>query len=411
MRKIIPFLITSIILGLPLYGEDSDTAGSSTKEITTEAPSLPPFKAFTGKINRNKVRMRLSSNLDSPIIKELNKGDMIVVIGETEDFYAIQPSSDIKGYIYRTLVLDNVVEGNHVNVRLEPNLDAPVIAQLNGGDRVEGKISPQNNKWMQIVPPKTTRFFVSRDFVEKIGDAHLLETITRRRQEATSLLNDTFELAQTELQKPYDEIQFEQVVGGFRKVIDQYNDFPEQVGQAKEYLTAAQEEYLKKKVAYLEAHHQNTSKLKDKLATQQRRLKELETQAKTPNNQPEPIAVTYQEPQQKPMPAKMTVWLPVEENIYTAWCRQRGACTKEQFYAAQRSEGITLRGIVEPYTRAVKNKPGDYVLVNSSHLPIAYLYSTHVNLQEHVGHEVAVLVAPRPNNQFAFPAYYVIEAD
>lgn len=49
-------------------------------------------------------------------------------------------------------MLDNTIEGNRVNVRLEPNLEAPIIAQLNAGDKIEGQISALNSKWYEITP-------------------------------------------------------------------------------------------------------------------------------------------------------------------------------------------------------------------------------------------------------------------
>ncbi|MGK3946699.1 hypothetical protein ABK046_51100, partial [Streptomyces caeruleatus] len=80
-------------------------------------------------------------------LRELNKDDLLVIVSEKDDFYGIQVPQDIKAFVYRTFVLDNVVEGNHVNIRLEPTLEAPVIAQLNSGERVDGVISPLNSKW------------------------------------------------------------------------------------------------------------------------------------------------------------------------------------------------------------------------------------------------------------------------
>jgi len=44
-------------------------------------------------------------------------------------------------------------------------------------------------------------------------------------------------------------------------------------------------------------------------------------------------------------------------------------------------------------------------------LGVAYLYSTQVNLEDFVGKRVTLLVSPRPNNNFAFPAYYVFEVE
>lgn len=418
MRKFIPYLVTLFSLGIPLFAEapltDEETLPTQTnseaataKEPVVKLPQ-PPFKAFTGKVSRNKVRLRVQPTLDGAIVRELNKGDMIVVVGETDDYYAVQAPADLKGYIYRTLVLDSVVEGNNVNVRLEPSLDSPIISQLNAGDKVDGRISPQNNKWMEILPPANTRFFVSKDFIEKAGDANLLATINRRKNDVNTLLQQTTDEAEEQLQKPYEQIQIDPVIAGFKKVIDNYAEFPEQVSTAKDRLTATQEEFLKKKVAYLEEQNRLKS---ESLRTNINRARE-------PQKQPEqikPVQEFVEKPVAQPIEnqktAKMATWDPVEDKLYQAWCRQRGYCSREDYYSSQRAEAISLRGVIEPYNRPVKNKPGDYVLVNSGHLPIAYLYSSFVNLQDYVGQEISIEVTPRPNNQFAFPAYFVLDVN
>jgi hypothetical protein len=110
--------------------------------------------------------------------------------------------------------------------------------------------------------------------------------------------------------------------------------------------------------------------------------------------------------------SKMAVWEPVEQTIYAAWMHHNPTGTPEEFYREQKQQSVSLRGIIEPYTRTIKNKPGDYILINeSTHLPIAYLYSTQINLQSMVGHAVTLHGSARANNNFAFPAYYVLSVE
>src|ERR1700722_9838279 len=84
------------------------------------ADALP----FTGKVNGNKVRLRLQSTLESQVVRELNKGDLLIVTGDTGEFYAVQPPAGLRGFVFRTFVLDQVVEGDHVNIRAEPSMEA-----------------------------------------------------------------------------------------------------------------------------------------------------------------------------------------------------------------------------------------------------------------------------------------------
>ena len=112
------------------------------------------FKAFTGKVNGNAVRMRLKADIESDIIRELEKNEFITVLGQHGDFYAVAPPADMKAFVFRSFILDNVVEGNRVNVRLSPDLNAHVVGHLDAGDKILGSLCSDNNKWYKIAPPQ-----------------------------------------------------------------------------------------------------------------------------------------------------------------------------------------------------------------------------------------------------------------
>lgn len=381
----------------------------------TQQTSAEPFKTFTGKVARSKVRIRAQAKLDSPIVREMNKDDMFIVLDEVDDFYAIQPPAGTKAYIFRTFVLDNVVEGTKVNVRLEPDVDAPIIAQLNGGDHVEGSVSTLNSKWLEISPPSSTRFYVAKEYVEKIGDASLMAKIERRRDEVNLLLNSTALGAQKEMEKEFPDIDLSGAYANYNKVISSYADFPDQVARARDLLNKLQNDYMQKKIPYLEAKASGSSQMSEQMKTQQQKLVQLEGQLqkeranKTNNAFPANSKGSAPKTNNNGITDKMSVWMPVEQSLYETWANQNANGTQEDFYQEQSQKVIVLKGIVEPYARVVKNKPGDYVLMNqTSHLPIAFIYSTRVNLQDRVGQEITVYAAPRPNNNFAFPAYFVL---
>ena len=397
------------------YSQSSTDSDAAVPEIRQEAPAQP-FSPFTGKLTKNKVRMRLLPNLDSPIIKELAQGDMLIVIGETEDFYAVQPPAGTKAFVFRTYVLDNQIEASRVNVRLEPDLDAPIIAQMRQGDKVDGTISTINNKWLEITPPPSARFYVAKDYVEKLGDSSMLSMIERKRDEVNMLLSTTYLASQTELQKPFPEINLDGVYANLNRVINEYSAFPEQVARARELISSTQDNYLQKKISYLEAktkvvqddwQNKNTQ-LNEQMKSQQQKLSQLEQQLKKSKGAAPYIAQNAQ----SGVSNKMNAWVPVEEALYATWTKDNGNRSQDDFYSDQEKHAVEIRGIIEPYNRVIKNKPGDYILVNqTNHLPIAYLYSTKVNLQDRVGHEVTVHGVVRDNHNFAFPAYFVLEVE
>lgn len=343
---------------------------------------------FTGKVKGRKVRLRLQADLDSRIIKELNKNDLISVVGEKGDFWMVEAPLGFKAYVFRSFVLDNVVEGNRVNVRLEPNLDAPIIGHLNAGDRVEGVISPINNKWLEITPPEETHFYVAKDLVEYAGGPELKAQVDKRRVSVEQILDSTSALSSSEIQKPFDEIDFDRVCKGYNVVISDYTDFPEYVDQAKESLAAFQEAYLQKQITHLESKNKNETEV-------------AKAEESSLDALPESV---YQ------VSDKMKMWLPVEQALFSSWAKLGENQTLDQYYEEQKLAAVTLTGIVEAYTSPVKSKPGDFIIKDKD-LPVAYVYSTVVNLQSLNGKQVKLIASPRPNNNFAFPAYFVLAVE
>lgn len=382
MQPFKTILATALLLQTPVICDESNSSTDLPRiEIQTS------FSPFTGRATKSKVRMRAQPSLDAQVVRELSKGELLIVTGETEEFYAVEPPSDIKGYVFRTFILDNKVEGNRVNVRLTPSTDAPVIGQLNHGEPVDGTISPLNNKWLEIAPPSNSKFYVAKEYMEKVGDPNYMAKIAKRRDEVNALLNSTYLISQQEFQKSFPEINLDRIQGNYQQIVREYSDFPEQSGRAKELLAELQENYVKAKIAYLEA-----------------KVKETPITTTTRN---EPVAVVTQ-PNYPEVLTHVNYWLPQEESIYAAWSNDNQG-TIEEFYAIQSNEGQTVTGVLEPYSRTIKNKPGDFMLVDkATHQPLAFLYSTKLNLQNYVGREVTFLVSPRPNHNFAYPAYFVI---
>ncbi len=107
---------------------------------------------------------------------------------------------------------------------------------------------------------------------------------------------------------------------------------------------------------------------------------------------------------------RMKMWEPVEESLYLGWASRNEDRSMDEFYDEQKQSAETISGIVEAYSAPVKRKPGDFILKDKD-LPLAYIYSTHINLQDYVGKKVTLRVAPRANNNFAFKAWFVLSVE
>lgn len=335
-----------------------------------------PFVPFTGKIIRNKVRLRLQPNVESEVVRELSSQEMLLVTGEENSFYVVTPPEHVKAFVFRTFVLDDKIEGHRVNVRLKPDLESPIIGQLNAGDPVNGRICPSNNKWVEIDPPATVRFYVAKEFVEKVGDAQYLPTLQCKKAEATRKLDLIQNKVQQTLSHPCDVGCFDEAIADCDALIACYKECPQQVEKAKELKLMIQEACLQQ----------------SKKAACSTPVEEASV----------PVKSSFS-----------TVWKAAEQARFEQWAAECDpAASMQDFYQKEKQGAVALRGVVQPFNRPLKNKPGDYLLVDKkSHIPIAYLYSTIIDLQEQVGKEIVVLGAPRPNNHFAYPAFHAMAVE
>lgn len=368
-------------------------------EVAKVEPKKEPiknedFQSFTGKIVGKKVRMRLQPSLESYIVQELNKDDLFVVSGEDNGFYSVEPSPDTKAFVFRGFIIDGLVEGNRVNVRLEPDMEAPIIGHLSKGDKVEGTVCALNNKWMEIEVPSNVKFYIAKDFVEKIGGPEFKIQHDKRRMMADQILETTALLSKAELAKPFEEVDVEKLTHTYTAFINEYGDFPGYVEQATEALVQLQENYLQKKISHLEQ--------KSKTLVAKEGAKIVEEQVTEDKEQTNQISASD----------RMKFWAPIEEALYlTAINISEQQMSMDEFYEDQKLSAVLLEGILESYNTPVKNKPGNYIVRNDSDLPIAYVYSTCVDLQNMEGKKVKLLGSPRNNNNFAYPAYFVLSAE
>lgn len=372
---------------------------------TPAAPKAETFKSFTGKLTANKVRIRAKPDLESPIVRQMGKNDLLLVVGEESDFYAVEPMKDTKAYVFRSYVLDHIVEANRVNVRLEPHVDAPIIGQLQTGEHVEGILCSINPKWLEISPPKSTRFYVAKEFVSNAGGPEYLTNMQKRKAQVEELLTSAYMAAEEECKKNYEEMAPQHAIEQFQKIMRSFADFPEAAAQAKEGLALLKETYLNKKISYLEAKAElSTSAKEEMLAKHKEENSELFA-----NDQVRLDPTLWSKRAQRG--ENLGFWDTIEESLFLSWTAFHTGKSLNEYYAEQKANASVLIGSVERYTYDVRSKPGDYILRGADDTPMAYLYSTQIDLDQFIGKTVTLLASPRPNNHFAFPAYFVFSVE
>ncbi|SPN73271.1 Bacterial SH3 domain [Chlamydia serpentis] len=360
-----------------------------------------PLCSFTGEIKGNHVRMRLAPHTDGTIIREFSKGDLVAVIGENKDYYLISPPPGMTGYVFRSFVIDNIIEGEHVNVRLEPSTSAPVLVRLSRGTEIQTTSSTPQGKWLEIVLPSQCAFYVAKNFVTNKGPIELYTQREGQKKIALDLINAALDFARIELEKNLSDIDLEAIYKKINLVqCEEFKDVPGIQGLVQKALEEIQDIYLSKS---LEVQDSSNGICQNSMST-------------VPNS-PTVGTSLLSRHIRKQTTLKTAPLTQGRENLeyslFKIWTSMQQSndgsesLTQEAFYRAEQKKKQILVGILEVYPHLVKNNPGDYLLKDQEHT-IAFLYGTNINLEEWLGKRVTVECLPRPNNHFAFPAYYVI---
>jgi hypothetical protein len=206
-----------------------------------------------------------------------------------------------------------------------------------------------------------------------------------RKQQVAARLDAIDAVIQEELTKPFNDIQLVSSVNELKTISSQNQDLPELASRAQALLKSTQEQYLQLSLGRTPPAKTEHSE-------------EVSSKA---------IAMAVPE-----VPRTMVSALleQQEDKLIEQALRAGKAASKEAFYADALKTAEDIAGQLVPYDRPVRNRPGDFMLVDGkTKVPVAYLYSCTVDLRPLAGQVVHLSVVPRPNHQFALPAYVVLD--
>lgn len=363
-------------------------------DVVNTAEHVSHFESFTGSVTGDRVRLRLLPSLEGQIVKELHRDDVIKVVGETEDFYIVEAYRYTKGYIFRKYILDGLIEGSNVNVRSLPQIDAPILTQVQTGTPVSGVICQDNSKWLEVTPPSEILLYVAKQFVRNIGPANLYEEQNRTEKDFEIDYRGLQLYIQEELNKEYPKVDFENFQQELQLLLKKYEGSSEKEHLLKKQAAYFENHFLQKKCLYLEDKEAEANTTSD--------ITHIELSDSTQQS----IQTVTKHPT-----AAMKTWLAQEETLYRTWQGKHIAqhkATIDDWYQEQVASSKNIEGIIERYQTPTKNKPGDFLILGEAGVPIAYLYSTRIDLHQFLGQKIKLIVTDRDNHHFAFPAYFVL---
>ncbi|MBU2541195.1 MAG: SH3 domain-containing protein [Candidatus Omnitrophica bacterium] len=158
MKRIILFIFSFIIL-------------FSLSAVYAQSNQEDTHFPFIGRIKAERVNVRSGPHLNFETLGKVKKGQDITVVGEKQDWYKVRVPSNFSVFVDYKFVQKRtepvgVVKGKRVNVRAKPNLKATLLGQLNKGEIVT--IRGQNNEWLKIAPTPNCFAWIKAEFVNYI---------------------------------------------------------------------------------------------------------------------------------------------------------------------------------------------------------------------------------------------------
>jgi hypothetical protein len=118
------------------------------------------------RVTGDRVSLRAKPDINSDLLDRAMRGEEMVYFEKTNGWVAVQAPESLDFWVAGEYVQNGVIQPDKLNVRSGPSLNYSVVAVLNKGDVVS--LRGEFNNWLKIAPPKTSRVWISEDYVELI---------------------------------------------------------------------------------------------------------------------------------------------------------------------------------------------------------------------------------------------------
>ncbi len=113
--------------------------------------------------------LRAGPNKNFEILKRLKRGDILKSVGSKYGWTQVILPSDVGVYVHRELVsIDGgqaIVVKNRVNLRAKPSLNSTVLGQVNKGEIL--KVVKIESQWVKVQPPPDLTGWVKSEYLKE----------------------------------------------------------------------------------------------------------------------------------------------------------------------------------------------------------------------------------------------------
>ncbi|MCK4518545.1 MAG: SH3 domain-containing protein [Candidatus Omnitrophica bacterium] len=148
--------------------------------ITASILAATPLNAqdypFVGKVKAERVNLRAGYNKNFTSLKQLSKGDKVIVLGIYYGWYKIELPDDVYCYVAKEYISDSgLVQANILNVRAGPGSSYNVLGKLEKDFKVT--VVGAAAGWYKIEAPANCGGWIKKPFVDYFGDCKKIEQV------------------------------------------------------------------------------------------------------------------------------------------------------------------------------------------------------------------------------------------
>ncbi|MFH0913185.1 MAG: SH3 domain-containing protein [Candidatus Omnitrophota bacterium] len=134
--------------------------------------------SWQGVINADSINIRSDSTVSSKIICKINKGDLVEVVQELYEWYKIRLPKRAPSFIHKNLVLllgegTARVLKNNVNIRLSADESSWILGKVNKNEVIN--IVGESGDWYKIEPVNNSFGWINKRFVDKYAGINKVE--------------------------------------------------------------------------------------------------------------------------------------------------------------------------------------------------------------------------------------------
>jgi Bacterial SH3 domain len=139
------------------------------------AVALGAPRETAGRVTGDKVRVRAGPGTIHSRLGELNRDDLVVVLGREGQWMKVLLPGGFPCFIHGSLVSrqpdgSHQVSGSRVRMRVTAGKEIlPLETVLDRGERVD--VLAKEGDWLRIIPPARTHAYVFAEYVEELGPA------------------------------------------------------------------------------------------------------------------------------------------------------------------------------------------------------------------------------------------------